>query len=96
MQREKKWTKGPWREFAFKKSIFIEDQFADSDIAEVDKDSSNAEANARLIAEAPKLVEALEDLTALAALYIQHDDAPAMERLRNARNVIAKAYGEDA
>lgn len=63
---------------------------------DIRKDTSEAEANAHLIAAAPELKEALEDLV---FWFDAHDSAvpsinPPTEKLNNALAALAKATGE--
>lgn len=70
-------------------------------IVEVDNDTNNAEANARLIAAAPELLEALEQSLDWTVDFIESGDAGFWdvdkdENVIRMRSAIAKAKGETA
>jgi hypothetical protein len=80
-----KHTKGPWHVF---KDSSIYSKHADYTLAEIVAGMTDEEcdANARLIAAAPELLEALQRLCA--------DELHTQEKWNNARAAIAKATGE--
>ena len=90
-----KHTKGPWRLSEEKFSTLYVEPF----ICAIFGTDKMAEANARLIAAAPELLEALEDMVALAADAMRAAQRDGCEyaieaELSSARAAIAKAKGE--
>ena len=104
-------TPGPWRSTHYNAVLkscnffAIEAEDHTGMIAEVDDDTKDAEANARLIAQSPALLKAINRLAdaALARESVMGDPCgllAAQEELRaatrEAREVIAKAEGREA
>lgn len=99
---EKKWTPGPWNIVETDKKVFglITD---DGDMIADLADARNAEANANLIAAAPDLLEACEDLPIDefdlvdldidAAEFVDNCNA-FIDAMRKAKAALSKARGE--
>lgn len=87
-----KHTKGPWRLSEEKFSTLYVEPF----ICAIFGTDKTAEANARLIAAAPELLEALENLHANIAEYARINNLGGFDNqdMQQARAAIAKAKGE--
>ena len=87
-----KHTKGPWRLSEEKFSSLYVEPF----ICAIFGTDKTAEANARLIAAAPELLEALENLHANIAEYARINNLGGFgnQDMQQARAAIAKAKGE--
>lgn len=96
---EKKWTPGPWRAFYKNKydewhvSIPLENSNMRWAIFPDGINSRNPAADAHLVAAAPELYDALENLL---ACVVKSRGYNANEAVINAVKALAKARGEDA
>ena len=107
MNTNAKHTDGPWRadveDYPFRREIYIETENFDPDagegerIARVFDETDTGRANARLIAAAPALLEALRELTAKAWLSFDFHNTPEgarnVELMKKAGDAIAQAEG---
>lgn len=87
-------TPGPWI-IDQTGDFFVINTIDDTPICDLYTHSDNAqEANARLIAAAPKLLKALEDLSAFYRKSFIGTTNKDVQMLQNAENVIAEAKGQ--
>lgn len=86
---ETKWTPGPWRVGIDRRAIWDDE---DRCIAVAKSETHQLEANARLIAAAPDLYEALGDVAGL--LMLHAGDGIATKAIDRARAAMAKARGD--
>lgn len=93
-------TPGPWHVGQFDEQLFVSDSTRNFDVCIIQPQhanpSSDARANARLIAAAPDLLEALEALVPHVLHYAAMNNAhpSAHKDAASARAAIAKAKGE--
>ncbi len=94
--KQPKHTPGPWTVYETPRSFVIETvNVHRSELATVDKQSAtDASLNARLIASAPCLLEALEAVLMAGVFHETSDDKRASEAIRLANAALAKARGE--
>ena len=87
-------TPGPWATYGHRQR-FVQTEDAIIEIAEINRNEDNAEANARLVAAAPCLLEALRMLYDETADYIHLNKLGGMDNqcMKLARAAIAKAVG---
>lgn len=91
---ETKWTPGPWTPQKLRNGqqvVLCESGFPVCRISRWAKESDAAEA--RLIAAAPDLYDALSDAIEVLALHVQEGDGIASPVMDNARAALAKALG---
>lgn len=89
MPTEPKWTKGPWRLAPYDSRLIWDARgLCVADLTSPDRLGYSAEADARLIAAAPDLYEALE-------AFLQLDDANHQAAIDKARAALARARGEE-
>jgi hypothetical protein len=92
-------TPGPWKDFVDDDGYLIVQMDAAHTVMLGDMESTcgTCHANARLIAAAPELLDALEGLLGIAADYMENTGKNPNDffSITDARAVIAKAKGED-